>query len=152
EAALNDPAGIAQRFAWFSGEPVTVGEAREIQQAATAQEQLRGANALIDHYGVSQQPQHVQEELSHVLTHEMQRTGDMNADLQTAWQIVNQKYQSGTAQVQRLANAERVVEEFRASHGNYDKYEDKIAGLLESGQVQRSGNPLVDLQRAYDQA
>src|SRR5262249_16093703 len=153
-ASLDDPAGVAARFAIFSGAPATEREAQDMQASVADQARLSEANNLVAQSGVKQLPDFVQAEIAHVLdSGQVPGKGDLKAELQNAVAAANENCQQGVASSQRLAGAEAAIEQFRSTHGaSYDRYESKIADLFQSGKVPRTGNHLVDLQRALDQA
>jgi hypothetical protein len=71
------------------------------------------------------------------------------ATLESAW-----AQQAEAAQRQRLQMTSSVIERFRQdpAHKYYDNLERIIGDLLESGMVQRTGDPSADLATAYEKA
>src|SRR5262249_14725033 len=92
EASLNDPHGVAQRIAWATGEPTTVGEAKDLVQAAQRQQVENNTAKMVDR--VSQTlPGYAQLEgtITAVLSDPgFPRTGNPETDMRNAHHIAGQ--------------------------------------------------------------
>jgi hypothetical protein len=158
-ASLDDPAGVAHRFAVFSGLPATERQAQELQAAlqqqhAYAEQKRAAAEDLTNQMGINALPQAVQDKMASFIDDAAKQ--GLTQDPRTWPALVQQAERSARVELrlekEHLANT--TIDEFRSDPANkhYERLEGEIARLLTTGQVQRTGDMRADLKTAYDMA
>jgi hypothetical protein len=142
-ASLDDPTGIANRFAVFSGMPATEKQAQELQAAAQQQdayaEQRRAAaEDVTTQMGVNALPEQVQHRMADFISAVPR---DIIQNIRQ-WPMVLQKAEQAARNelhAEAVVRAETAIDEFRSDPANkhYARLEGEIANLLTTGQVQR---------------
>ena len=161
EASLNDPTGIANRFAVFSGMPATEREAGEQMNAAQwerhyAEQKRAVAENVTSQMGVDALSPQIQERMVDFINDAYKGRPDLAQNI-AAWPELLRHAEAAARNELRLEKehlANTTIDEFRSDPANkyYAKLETEIANLLTTGQVQRTGDMRADLKAAYDMA
>jgi hypothetical protein len=156
QASLDDPAGIATRFALFSGMPSTQAEAQEMQAAMQRQARTQEADSFLRQREQSgelpQDYKSLEPEIAVVLEQMTQygaRSGDLRKDHDAAIQIARDRYAKGiaTEQTGGLAGAESYLKRLQAEGRlpeDYAQLEDRVADILH--RLRREGHPIHEPQ------
>jgi hypothetical protein len=161
-ASLDDPAGIANRFAVFSGMPSTQAEAEELQAAqqqqhAIAEQRQAAAVDLSTQMGIDALPPEVQTRMADFIEYARRRGIAQNVE---EWPtLVRHAYDAARNELAaeaavREVSAKSTIEQFTTDPANkhYAKLENEVANILMSGRIQRTGDMRADLKTAYDMA
>jgi hypothetical protein len=142
QASLDDPAGIATRFALFSGMPATQAEAQEMQASLQHQALTQGADSFLRQREQSgelpQDYKSLEPEIAVVLEQMTQhgaRSGDLRKDHDAAIQIARERYAKGiaTEQTGGLAGAESYLQRLQTEGRlpeDYPQLESRVADIL----------------------